>query len=161
MHPRNIFRLFTDEDAGDGVGYSLCCGLFQNSDCEFYDVRVSAVPALDLMPDEQLLDHENAGTAFCSSIDDPTAHPADEAASAASVGARTASPDSGAADSTDQGAGSGSSTSGAEMESQIDGESGGSDGDAGVASIPLDMPRRSMQLTFTCGKCGVCPSSVA
>ena len=31
-----------------------------------------------------------------------------------------------------------------------EGSSSGSD----VASIQLDMPRRSMQLTFTCGKCG-------
>ena len=42
--------------------------------------------------------------------------------------------------------------------SQGDGSGGGSAADGGsVASIPLDMPRRSLQLTFTCGKCGAFP----
>lgn len=53
--------------------------------------------------------------------------------------------------------GSGCSASGAETESLSDGDigwDGDGDGAADEASIQLDMPRRSMQLTFTCGKCG-------
>ena len=38
----------------------------------------------------------------------------------------------------------------ADIESLAD---GGSPRSSGVASVPLDMPRRSLQLTFTCNKC--------
>lgn len=34
-----------------------------------------------------------------------------------------------------------------------------SDADASVATIQLDMPRRSMQVSFTCDKCGASSSS--
>ena len=32
-------------------------------------------------------------------------------------------------------------------------DDGASSSGSGVASVPLDMPRRSLQLTFTCNKC--------
>lgn len=53
--------------------------------------------------------------------------------------------------------GSGSSSSGSSSGDESEAESGSNSGESGeggeVATVQLDMPRRSLQLTFTCNKC--------
>lgn len=49
------------------------------------------------------------------------------------------------------------SSSGGSSSDAAAGPAAAPEGDASVGTIQLDMPRRSMQVTFTCDKCGESP----
>jgi len=90
-----------------------------------------------------------------ASVDDATTASDAEPSSGTTMGAPPASPVS------DMDDGSECSASSAETGTRNRSECGESSGESDGGSIQLDMPRRSMQLTFTCRKCGAYASPFA